>query len=61
MLGAYEEIIFRTFDSSNTMTTESHSALKDVQDPNEDINVDNIWETVKGKDLKGKVKEHSLE
>ena len=43
------------------MSLESHSALKDVQDPNEDINVDNIWETVIGKDLKGKVKEHSLE
>jgi len=56
VLGVYEETILRDILFFRIISTESHSALQDALDPNEDINVDNIWETIIGKDLRGKRK-----
>jgi len=39
-----------TFDSSDTMSTMSHSAMKDVQDPSEDMDYTALWETMMGGD-----------
>ena len=55
---------FDTFEPSDTMSTESNLVLQDAQYPNDNINVETIWEAIMGNnplaatDLKAKEKEH---
>jgi len=44
----YLEHIKKQFDSSGTMSTVSYSSMKDVQDPNEDMDYTVLWEAVTG-------------
>lgn len=57
MFRIYEKQFSKIFDISNSMSTDSQLIMQGFQDPNEDFNVKNIWNTLFGeesKTLKGK-------